>query len=127
MSEDASENEGGDSEGEESEMEGSDVLYQSPKSGAEEGDYKWEMPKKSEDKASKTQEKAPKKPRQKQEPILFPDCYQMDPFLVRREATLLHLCLKSFQNRVIVFFNTKIQCTRMATLFAMHGLKAVCV
>ena len=54
-----------------------------------------------------------------------PDKYQMDPFLVRREATLLLLALKAFNKRVIVFFNEKKQVGRIHTLFAMFGLKAV--
>ena len=53
------------------------------------------------------------------------DHYRMDPFLVRREATLLLLLLKSFGKRVIVFCNEKKQCNRLHTLFAMFGLKAV--
>lgn len=47
-----------------------------------------------------------------------------DPYLIRREATLLHLCLKSFKKRVIIFFNEKIQCHRMLILFKMFELKA---
>ena len=38
------------------------------------------------------------------------DKYQMDPFLVRREATLLCLVRRGFHKRVIVFFNEKKQC-----------------
>jgi hypothetical protein len=47
-----------------------------------------------------------------------------DPYLIRREATLLHLCLKSFKKRVIIFFNEKIQCHRMLILFKMFEVKA---
>jgi len=53
------------------------------------------------------------------------DHYRIDPFLVRREATLLLLALKSFGQRVIVFCNEKKQCNRLHTLFTMFGLKAV--
>jgi ATP-dependent RNA helicase DDX27 len=49
----------------------------------------------------------------------------MDPFLVRRESTLILLALKSFRKRVIVFFNEKRQCGRVHALFAAFGLKAV--
>lgn len=47
-----------------------------------------------------------------------------DPYLIRREATLLTLVLKSFKKRVIVFFNEKVQCHRMLVLFKIFGLKA---
>ena len=49
----------------------------------------------------------------------------MDPFLVRREATLILLAKKGFNKRTIVFFNEKKQCTRAMILFTMFGLKAV--
>ena len=39
--------------------------------------------------------------------VEFRDRYRMDPLLVRREATLILLCLKSFKKRVIVFVNEK--------------------
>jgi superfamily II DNA/RNA helicase len=48
-----------------------------------------------------------------------------DPYLIRREATLLNLVLKSFKKRVIVFFNEKVQCHRMLLLFKIFKLKAV--
>jgi hypothetical protein len=48
-----------------------------------------------------------------------------DPYLIRREATLLNLVLKSFKKRVIVFFNEKVQCHRMLLLFKMFKLNAV--
>ena len=48
----------------------------------------------------------------------------MDPLLIRRESTLLLLCLKAFKKRVIVFFNEKKQCGRLHTLFAFFGLKS---
>ena len=35
------------------------------------------------------------------------DHYRMDPFLVRRESTLLLLVLRSFRERVIIFCNEK--------------------
>lgn len=47
-----------------------------------------------------------------------------DAYLIRREATLLQLCLKSFKKRVIVFFNEKVQCHRMLILFKIYNLKA---
>lgn len=53
------------------------------------------------------------------------DRYQMDPFLVRREATLILLAKKGFNKRTIVFFNEKKQCARALILFTMFGLKAV--
>jgi len=37
----------------------------------------------------------------------FDDRYQPDPFLCRREATLLCLVRKTYKERVIVFFNEK--------------------
>ena len=55
----------------------------------------------------------------------FKDRYRMDPLLVRRESTLLILCLKSFRKRVIVFVNEKKQCGRLHSLFAFFGLKCV--
>lgn len=53
------------------------------------------------------------------------DRYQMDPFLVRREATLILLATRAFHKRTIVFFNEKKQCSRGLILFTMFGLKAV--
>jgi superfamily II DNA or RNA helicase len=47
-----------------------------------------------------------------------------DPYLIRREATLLNMVLRHFKKRVIVFFNEKIQCHRMLILFKIFGLKA---
>ncbi len=47
-----------------------------------------------------------------------------DPYLIRREATLLNLCIKHFKKRVIIFFNEKVQCHRMLILFKIFGLKA---
>jgi hypothetical protein len=47
-----------------------------------------------------------------------------DPYLIRREATLLNIVLKSFKKRVIVFFNEKVQCHRMLLLFKIFKLKA---
>lgn len=44
--------------------------------------------------------------------------------LVRREATLLALVRKGFTSRVIIFFNEKVECSRMLTLFTIWGLKA---
>ena len=55
----------------------------------------------------------------------YEDRYRMDPLLVRREATLILLCLKAFRKRVIVFVNEKKQCGRLSTLFAFFGLKSV--
>lgn len=52
------------------------------------------------------------------------DKYQMDPFLVRREATLLCLVRRGFHKRVIVFFNEKKQCQRAHILFSVFGLKS---
>lgn len=48
-----------------------------------------------------------------------------DPYLVRREATLLNMVLKHFKKRVIIFFNEKVQCHRMLILFKIFGLPAV--
>ena len=47
-----------------------------------------------------------------------------DPYLIRREATLLNLCLRYFKKRVIIFFNEKVQCHRMLILFKIFGMKA---
>jgi len=52
------------------------------------------------------------------------DRYQMDPFVCRREATLLCLVKKTFKERCIVFFNEKVQCNRALNLFTMFGLRA---
>lgn len=52
------------------------------------------------------------------------DKYTIDPFLVRREATLLTLVRRAFHQRVIIFFNEKKQCSRAHILFAVFGLKS---
>ena len=52
------------------------------------------------------------------------DKYTIDPFLVRREATLLTLVKRAFHQRVIIFFNEKKQCSRAHILFAVFGLKS---
>ena len=52
------------------------------------------------------------------------DKYTIDPFLVRREATLLTLVKRGFHKRVIIFFNEKKQCQRAHILFAVFGLKS---
>lgn len=52
------------------------------------------------------------------------DKYTIDPFLVRREATLLTLVKRGFRERVIVFFNEKKQCQRAHILFSVFGLKS---
>ena len=52
------------------------------------------------------------------------DNYQLDNYLIRREATLMIIALK-FTRRVIVFFNEKKQCARAHALFSVFGLKAV--
>lgn len=86
----------------------------------------WEKNSDSEDEAA---EIAVKKEKVKKEEIQdftnFEDRYRMDPLLVRRESTLLLLCLKSFKKRVIVFVNEKRQCGRLHSLFAFFGLKSV--
>ena len=53
------------------------------------------------------------------------DKYKINPFLIRRESTLLLLAMKAFKKRVIVFFNEKKQVGRIHALFAMFGLKSV--
>ena len=45
--------------------------------------------------------------------------------LLRRESTLIELVKKHFKQRVIVFFNEKLECHRMLILFKMYGLEAV--
>lgn len=52
-------------------------------------------------------QKKGKKKEEEEEPVEYVDRYRMDPLLVRRESTLLLLCLKAFKKRVIVFFNEK--------------------
>lgn len=52
------------------------------------------------------------------------DKYTIDPFLVRREATLLTLVKRGFRERCIVFFNEKKQCQRAHILFAVFGLRS---
>ena len=69
--------------------------------------------------------KKPKlKPAKEQEIEVEEDRYQMDPFLVRREATLILLARRAFNRRTIIFFNEKKQCSRALILFTMFGLKA---
>jgi superfamily II DNA or RNA helicase len=53
------------------------------------------------------------------------DLYTVDPFMVRREATLLQLVRRQFNQRCIIFFNEKLQCSRAHVLFAVFGLKSV--
>lgn len=92
-------------------------------SGADD-DYIWE--KEDGDAAdSKTPTTATKKSEKKEEEPEYFDRYRMDPLLVRRESTLVLLCLKAFKQRVIIFFNEKKQCGRVHSLFAFFGLKAV--
>ncbi|CDW79227.1 rna helicase [Stylonychia lemnae] len=50
--------------------------------------------------------------------------HKLDPYLIRREATLLNLVKKHFKQRVIIFFNEKAQCHRMMILFRIYGLDA---
>ncbi|CAD7972847.1 unnamed protein product [Amoebophrya sp. A25] len=52
----------------------------------------------------------------KQEFVAIPEAYL-------REAALLHLCRTIYQQGVIVFFQTKRQCHRMAIIFGLFGLK----
>lgn len=44
-------------------------------------------------------------------------------YLVKREATLLAILKRSFKERVIIFANEKIQCTRLNALLTIFGLK----
>ena len=44
-------------------------------------------------------------------------------YLVKREATLLAILKRSFKERVIIFSNEKIQCTRLNALLTIFGLK----
>ena len=83
-----------------------------------------EIPAKEESTVKESKPKKEKVVVEEEEPV-FHDRYRMDPALVRREATLLILCLKAFKKRVIIFFNEKKQCGRLHALFAFFGLKAV--
>lgn len=65
------------------------------------------------------------KPQKKKKKTSKPREAKLDPYLLRREATLMNLVTKHFKDRVIIFFNEKIQCHRMLILFKMYGLKAV--
>lgn len=47
-----------------------------------------------------------------------------DEYLIKREATLISLLRRSFNERVIIFCNEKIQCTRLMALMTMYGFKA---
>ena len=71
------------------------------------------------------QVKKDKKKKEEEVEQVFVDRYRMDPALVRRESTLLLLCLKAFKKRVIIFFNEKKQVGRLHSLFAFFGLKSV--
>jgi ATP-dependent RNA helicase DDX27 len=44
--------------------------------------------------------------------------------LIMREATLIALIKKSFRNRVIIFSNEKVQCTRLHALLTIYGFSA---
>ena len=44
-------------------------------------------------------------------------------YLVKREATLISILKRSFKDRVIIFANEKIQCTRLNALLTIFGLK----
>ena len=66
-----------------------------------------------------------KKKKPKQKKVFEVKEYPADPYLIRRESTLLSLVLRHFKQRVIVFFNEKVQCHRMLVMFKIFGLKAV--
>ena len=63
--------------------------------------------------------------KEEKEEKVIEDRYQIDPFLVRREASLILLAKKGFNKRTIIFFNEKKQVSRGMILFTMFGLKAV--
>lgn len=63
--------------------------------------------------------------KEEEEEKVIEDRYQIDPFLVRREASLILLAKKGFNKRTIIFFNEKKQVARAMILFTMFGLKAV--
>ena len=46
-------------------------------------------------------------------------------YLIKREATLISILNRTYKNRVIIFCNEKIQCTRLLALLSMFGFKAV--
>lgn len=45
-------------------------------------------------------------------------------YLIKREATLISILKKSFKQRVIIFCNEKLQCTRLLILLTIFGFKA---
>lgn len=110
------EDEGSDEEGEAEMSEEDDKVSKDSYIFEKEGEDRPAKPTKSK------QQEAKDEPSEDEEVV---DHYRIDPFLVRREATLLLLALKSFGQRVIIFCNEKKQCNRLHTLFTMFGLKAV--
>lgn len=110
------EDEGSDEEGEAEMSEEDDKVSKDSYIFEKEGKDRPAQPTKSK------QQEAKDEPSEDEEVV---DHYRIDPFLVRREATLLLLALKSFGQRAIIFCNEKKQCNRLHTLFTMFGLKAV--
>ena len=117
-----------DEEGEDemsSELEEEPVAATKPESAVKAPTEDYMFEKEEEDQAMSKTGKKGKAAKPVEEERVFEDRYRMDPLLVRRESTLLLLCLKSFKKRVIIFFNEKKQCGRLHSLFAFFGLKSV--
>lgn len=72
--------------------------------------------------AASDEEEAPEAQRSGFDPLLTKK-YQIDPFLVRREAALLALLKRGFHQRCIIFYNQKAQCRRAHLLLSCFGLK----
>lgn len=66
----------------------------------------------------------PKKPQPRPEPQYETKLASQNEHLIMREATLIALIKKSFRNRVIIFSNEKVQCTRLHALLTIYGFSA---
>jgi ATP-dependent RNA helicase DDX27 len=61
---------------------------------------------------------------QEEEPKFEVKQAPVNQYLIKREATLIALLQKTYQSRVIIFSNEKLQCTRLMALLAIFGFKA---
>ena len=62
-------------------------------------------------------------PKEKKEQEYKISVAPVNEHLIKREATLIALLKRSYKNRVIIFSNEKVQCTRLAALLTVYGFK----
>ena len=77
-----------------------------------------------EDEFVSDQEEEPPVPQPRSEPEYKTKLASQNEHLIMREATLIALIKKSFRNRVIIFSNEKVQCTRLHALLTIYGFSA---